>query len=106
MTLGWVLLLIAGFTEIFFALSLKLNDGFTKLWPTVMTAITGLISFGCLAWAIKTIPIGTAYAIWCGIGIAGTALIGIFFYQESTHWIRLICILAIVGGIVGLKLMA
>jgi quaternary ammonium compound-resistance protein SugE len=106
MSIGWILVFIAGAAEIVFVLSLKLNEGFTKLWPSVLTAVSALLSFGCLSQAIKTIPIGTAYAVWCGMGILGIAVIGIIFFQEPSNWVRIVCILAILLGIIGLKLVA
>lgn len=102
--MGWLLLFAAGCSEIVFALSLKLNEGFTKLWPSVMTCISGLGSFGLLMWALKSLPLGTAYAIWTGMGAVGVAIIGIFFFKESADWVRLSSIMMIVIGMVGLKL--
>ncbi len=102
--MAWLLLFAAGCSEIVFALSLKLNEGFTKLWPSVVTCVAGLGSFGLLMWALKTLPIGTAYAIWTGMGAVGVAIIGIFLFKESTDWIRLSSIMMIVIGMVGLKL--
>jgi quaternary ammonium compound-resistance protein SugE len=102
--MGWLLLFAAGCSEIFFALSLKYNEGFTKLWPSVATAVFGGGSFWLLMLAIKSIPLGTAYAVWTGMGAVGVAILGIFLFKESTDWIRLVSILFIVIGIVGLKL--
>jgi quaternary ammonium compound-resistance protein SugE len=104
--MAWIQLIIAGVLEIFWAISLKYTDGFSKLWPTVLT-ISGMIaSFYFLANALKTIPVGTAYAIWTGIGAAGTAILGIILFSEPVSWPRLFCIGLIVSGIVGLKLTA
>ena len=102
--MGWLLLFAAGCSEIVFALSLKLNEGFTKLWPSVMTCISGLGSFGLLMWALKSLPLGTAYAIRTGMGAVGVAIIGIFSFKESADWVRLSSIMMIVIGMVGLKL--
>lgn len=102
--MGWLLLLAAGCSEIVFAVSLKFNDGFTKLWPSVVTGISGIGSFYLLMLAIRTLPLGTAYAVWTGMGAVGVALIGVFWFKEPADWIRLASILFIVIGIVGLKL--
>jgi quaternary ammonium compound-resistance protein SugE len=102
--LAWLLLFSAGFIEIIFALSLKYNEGFTKLWPSVITAVSGVGSFGLLMWAIKTLPIGTAYAVWTGIGAVGVAIMGIILFKESMDWTRLLSITLVIMGIIGLKL--
>lgn len=102
--MGWLLLFAAGCSEIVFALSLKYNEGFSKLWPSVVTCVSGAGSFGLLMWALKSLPLGTAYAVWTGMGAVGVAIIGIFLFKESTDWIRLMSIMMIVVGIVGLKL--
>ena len=102
--MGWVHLLIAGLLEIFWAISLKYTDGFSKLRPTVLTIAGMIASFYFLAQALKTIPVGTGYAIWTGIGAAGTAILGIILFSEAASLPRLLCIGVIVGGIIGLKL--
>jgi len=102
--MGWVFLFVAGFSEIIFAVSLKYNEGFTKLYPSIVTCISGGASFYLLMLAIKTLPLGTAYAIWTGIGAVGVAILGIFLFKESMEWFRIISISLIVVGIVGLKL--
>lgn len=102
--MGWLLLLAAGCSEIVFAVSLKFNDGFTKLWPSVVTGISGIGSFYLLMLAIRTLPLGTAYAVWTGMGAVGVAVIGVLWFKESADWIRLASIMFIVIGIVGLKL--
>jgi quaternary ammonium compound-resistance protein SugE len=104
MTLSWIFLLFAGFFEICFTIALKFSSGFTKLIPSIITVIFITLSFFCIAQAIKTIPIGTAYAVWAGIGAAGTVVCGIVFFGDSTHVIRLLSIMLIVIGIIGLKL--
>ncbi len=102
--MGWLFLLVAGFAEIIFAVSLKYNDGFTKLYPSIVTMISGLFSFYLLMLALKTLPLGTAYAIWTGMGAVGVAILGILLFKESMDWFRIASIGLIVLGIVGLKL--
>lgn len=102
--MAWILLFSAGFVEIVFALSLKYNEGFTKLWPSVITAISGAGSFYLLMLAIKTLPLGTAYAVWTGMGAVGVATLGIILFKESADWYRLASILLVIIGIIGLKL--
>jgi quaternary ammonium compound-resistance protein SugE len=99
----WIYLLIAGLLEIGWAVGLKYTEGFSKLWPSVATVLCMIASFALLAAALKTIPIGTGYAVWTGIGAAGTALIGILFLGESRETARLVCLVLIVAGVVGLK---
>ena len=100
----WILLVLAGLFEIVWAVGLKYTEGFTRLWPTVGTVAAMIVSFGLLAHVLKTLPIGTAYAIWTGIGAVGTALVGIIVLGESASPARLACIGMIAAGIVGLKL--
>ncbi|NOQ63903.1 MAG: QacE family quaternary ammonium compound efflux SMR transporter [Methyloprofundus sp.] len=102
--MGWVYLIGASIAEIFFALSLKYNEGFTKLIPSIVTAVAGAGSFGLLILAIKTLPLGTAYAIWTGVGAAGIAVAGIFLFKESVDIYRLASIALIILGVIGLKL--
>lgn len=102
--MGWLFLFSAGFVEIIFAVSLKYNQGFTRLWPSIITMITGAGSFYLLILAIKTLPLGTAYAVWTGIGAVGVAIMGIILFKESVDWYRLISIALIITGIIGLKL--
>lgn len=102
--MGWLLLFAAGCSEIVFAISLKYNEGFTRLWPSVVTCISGAGSFYLLMLSIKSLPLGTAYAVWTGMGAVGVAIIGILLFKESADWIRLMSIMMIVAGIVGLKL--
>jgi quaternary ammonium compound-resistance protein SugE len=102
--MAWLLLFAAGGIEIVFALSLKYNEGFTKLWPSVITAISGIGSFGLLMIALKTLPIGTAYAVWTGIGAVGVAIMGIILFKEPMDWTRLFSISLVIIGIIGLKL--
>lgn len=102
--MAWALLFIAGLLEVGWAIGLKYTEGFTRPLPSLLTiaAMTG--SFWLLAQALKTLPVGTAYAVWTGIGAVGTAVLGIILFAESTAWPRLFSILLIVAGIAGLKL--
>ncbi len=102
--MGWVYLCAAGLFECGWAIGLKYSDGFTKLWPSVWTITAMIVSFQLLALAMRTIPIGTAYAIWTGIGAVGVALLGMVLFGESKDIGRLLSIVLIVAGIVGLKL--
>ncbi|MCX7073728.1 MAG: multidrug efflux SMR transporter [Methylococcales bacterium] len=102
--MGWLLLLLAGCVEIVFALSLKYNQGFTQVVPSVITALSGGISFYLLMLALKTLPLGTAYAVWTGMGAVGVAIFGIFLFKESVDIYRLLSILFVIVGITGLKL--
>ncbi|MGI4718266.1 MAG: quaternary ammonium compound efflux SMR transporter SugE [Janthinobacterium lividum] len=102
----WVLLVVAGLFEIGWAVGLKYTEGFTRLWPTVGTVAAMALSFGMLAQVLKVLPIGTAYAIWTGIGAIGTAIVGIVLLGESASPARLACIGMIALGIVGLKLVS
>lgn len=104
MSLAWIFLLLAGFFEICFTIALKYSQGFTRLLPSIITVIFIVLSFFCVSQAMKTIPIGTAYAVWAGIGAAGTVICGIVFFGDSYHIIRLISIFLIIVGIIGLKL--
>ena len=102
--MAWLLLAVAGLFEIGWAIGLKYTDGFTRLWPSVWTGLAMVVSVVLLALAVRTLPIGTAYAVWTGIGAAGTALLGIYLFGEPATALRLACIALIVAGIVGLKL--
>jgi quaternary ammonium compound-resistance protein SugE len=101
--MAWVYLLIAGILEIVWAIGLKYTDGWTKLVPSLVTGSAMIVGFYFLSMALKSLPIGTAYAIWTGIGAVGTAILGMFLFSESSDWKRLVCIGLIVFGIVGLK---
>lgn len=101
--MSWTILFLAGIFEIFWAVGLKYSDGFTKLIPTIFTIVTMIISFYLLSLALKALPIGTAYAVWVGIGTVGTVIAGIMLFGESMSLIRVISILFILIGIVGLK---
>lgn len=100
----WFHLIIAGLLEIAWAVGLKQSQGWTRLWPSLITVAFMIASFFFLSLALRSLPIGTAYAIWTGIGAIGTALIGIFIFDEPRTAARLVCILLIISGVVGLKL--
>lgn len=104
--MAWLSLFSAGAFEIIFAVSLKYNEGFTKLLPTVVTCVCAILSFFLLNLSIKTLPVGTAYAIWTGIGALGTAVYGIFVFGESAAVLRVLCLLFILVGVVGLNLVS
>ncbi len=101
---AWLYLLIAGILEVAWAIGLKYADGWTRLWPSVLTIAGMIASFFCLAQAVRVIPVGTGYAIWTGIGAVGTAALGILIFGEEATPARLACLSLIVIGIVGLKL--
>ena len=101
--MAWTYLFIAGVFEIIWATGLKFTDGFTRFWPSVGTVVAMAISMLCLSLALRVIPIGTAYAIWTGIGAVGVAIVGMVLFQEPRDALRLFCILIVVGGIAGLK---
>ncbi|HEX9786612.1 MAG TPA: quaternary ammonium compound efflux SMR transporter SugE [Candidatus Binatia bacterium] len=101
--MAWIHLFVAGVLEIFWAISLKYTYGFSKLWPSALTVCGMIASFYFLAQALKTLPVGTGYAVWTGIGAAGTAILGIFLFGESAAPARLACIGLILAGIIGLK---
>lgn len=100
----WLYLFIAGLLEVGWAIGLKYTNGFTRLWPSVGTGAAMIVSFFFLSLALKTIPVGTGYAVWTGIGAVGTAILGIILFGESMEPMRLASIALIVAGIVGLKL--
>ncbi len=102
--MAWLLLLIAGVLEIGWAVGLKYTEGFTRLVPSVLTLLSMTASIGMLALALKTLPMGTAYAVWTGIGAVGTAILGIVLFGDPAGVARIACIGLIVAGIVGLKL--
>ena len=104
--MAWLYLFLAGLLEIGWAIGLKYTDGFTRLVPTTLTVISMVASLGMLGLALKALPLGTAYAIWTGIGTIGTVILGIALFGESANALRLGCIALIVTGIVGLKLVS
>ncbi len=99
----WLILVIAGLFEVGWAIGLKYTEGFTKLMPSVLTVACMIISMGMLAYSVKHLPIGTAYAIWTGIGAIGTAVLGIILFGESKELVRIFFLFLIIAGIVGLK---
>lgn len=104
MSISWFFLLLAGFFEVCFTITLKYSQGFTRIIPSVLAVIFILFSFFSVSQAMKEIPLGTAYGVWAGIGAAGTVICGIVFFGDSYHMIRLISIMFIIIGIIGLKL--
>jgi quaternary ammonium compound-resistance protein SugE len=101
---GWLALLAAGLLEIVWALGLKHSEGLTRFWPAVATLLAILASFGLMSVALKSLPFGTAYAVWTGIGAAGSIIVGMLVYDEPTTGIRVLCLTLIVAGMIGLKL--
>ena len=104
--MAWFALLVAGLLEVVWAIGLKQTDGFSRLGPSVVTLVAMAASFGLLASALKTLPVGTAYALWTGIGALGTALVGMAIYGEPRTVGRLVCLGLIVAGIAGLKILS
>ena len=100
----WLALFAAGLLEIGWALGLKYSDGLTRFWPTAATLVAILLSFGLMALALRSLPFGTAYAVWTGIGAAGSIIVGMLLYSEPTDPVRILCLTLIVAGMVGLKL--
>lgn len=101
---AWGVLLAAGLCEVAWAVGLKYTDGFSRLWPSVGTVAAMIASVVLLGWSLKTLPVGTAYAVWTGIGAVGTAILGMLLFNESREVMRLVSIGLIVAGILGLKL--
>lgn len=104
--MNWIILILAGLFEIGWAIGLKYTEGFTRLWPTVVTVLAMVISLGLLGIAMKSLPVGTAYAVWVGVGAIGTAILGIVLLGEPANVGRLLSLALILAGIVGLKLAA
>lgn len=102
---AWLVLVVAGLCEVGWAVGLKYTDGFSRLWPSAATLAAMVVSVVLLGWSLKVLPLGTAYAVWTGIGAVGTAILGIFLFGESRETLRFVCIGLIVAGIVGLKLL-
>ena len=102
--MAWMYLVIAGVFEVAWAVGLKYTEGFTRLWPSAGTVTAMIVSFLFLAESLKSIPVGTGYAVWTGIGAAGTAVMGMILFDESRDVVRILCILTIVAAIAGLKL--
>jgi quaternary ammonium compound-resistance protein SugE len=101
--MNWIILFIAGLFEVAWAIGLKYTEGFSKIIPSVFTIVSMIISMVLLGYSLKSLPVGTAYAVWTGIGAVGTAVLGIILFGESKEMMRIICILLIVTGIIGLK---
>ena len=102
--MAWVILVIAGLFEVGWAIGLKYTEGFTRLWPTVGTVVAMIISLGLLGIAMKSLPVGTSYAVWVGVGAVGTVILGIILLGEAANAARLISVAFIIAGIIGLKL--
>ncbi len=101
--MAWIYLIAAGFLEVAWAIGLKYSEGFTRLVPTILTALGMIVSFFLLSQSLKQIPLGTAYAIWTGIGAVGTAIMGMLIFNEPKDIPRIVCIVLVVAGIAGLK---
>ena len=104
--MAWVYLTIAGFFEIGWAIGLKYSNGFSKPLPSLLTVVAMAFSLWLLALAMRTIPVGTAYAVWTGIGAIGVAILGMFLFDESREFLRVLCLFLIIVGIIGLKLVS
>jgi quaternary ammonium compound-resistance protein SugE len=102
--MNWAILVVAGFFEVGWAIGLKYTEGFARLWPTVWTVLSMIISLGLLGIAMKTLPVGTAYSVWVGVGAIGTVILGIVLLGEPASAARMISVALILAGIVGLKL--
>jgi quaternary ammonium compound-resistance protein SugE len=102
--MAWIILIVAGLFEVGWAIGLKYTEGFTRLWPTIWTALAMLVSLALLGIAMKSLPVGTAYSVWVGVGAVGTVILGIVLLGESADAARLVSVALIVSGIVGLKL--
>jgi quaternary ammonium compound-resistance protein SugE len=99
----WALLVIAGLLEVVWAIGLKASDGFTRFWPSAVTVVTAVASFWLLALAMKQLPVGTAYAVWVGIGAVGAAILGVVLFSEPVSPMRIAGIVLVVGGVAALK---
>ena len=104
--MAWIVLVVAGLFETCWAIGLKYTDSFTRLWPSVGTVAAMIASVVLLGWSMRTLPVGTAYAVWTGIGAVGTVLLGLVLFDEPATFARLGCVALIIAGIVGLKLTA
>ncbi|WP_017585543.1 DMT family transporter [Nocardiopsis ganjiahuensis] len=104
--MAWIVLVISGLLETVWAAALHSSQGFTRLWPSVTFGVTLALSMAGLAYALRTIPLGTGYAVWVSIGVVGTALIGMFFLGEGFSVPKALCLIAIVAGVVGLKVLS
>jgi quaternary ammonium compound-resistance protein SugE len=104
--MAWIVLVVAGLFEVCWAIGLKYSDGFSRLWPSVGTVAAMTVSVVLLGWSMRTLPVGTAYAVWTGIGAVGTVLLGLLLFGEPATVARLGCVALILVGIVGLKVTA
>ena len=102
--MAWAILLLAGFLEVGWAVGLKYSDGFSRLWPTLLTLAAMVLSLWLLGIAMKSLPLGTAYSVWVGVGAVGTVILGIVLFEEPANMARVISVALIVAGIVGLRL--
>ena len=102
--MAWIYLLIAGILEVVWAVGMKYSEGWTRLYPSIFTIVSMGIGFYFLSLAVKNLPLGTSYAVWTGIGTVGTVIFSLIFFKEPMDWIKMVCILLILTGIVGLKL--
>lgn len=102
--MAWLILIIAGLFEVVWASAMKHSDGFTRLWPSIITIAAMLVSFGLLSWAMRVLPLGTAYIVWTGIGAIGAFIVGIVFLGESLSAVRIVAALLIMSGMVLMKL--
>jgi quaternary ammonium compound-resistance protein SugE len=102
----WFYLFIAGILETFWAVCLKYSQGFTRVWPSILTAAGMIASFAFLSLALKRLPLGTAYAVWTGIGMAGTFVLGIVLFRETATLPQILCLALILGGIIGLRVLS
>lgn len=102
--MAWVVLIVSGLLEAGWALSLKASDGFTKLWPSVSFGVLAILSFAGLSWALRSLPVGVAYGVWVGIGASATAILAIVLLGESVSVLKIVSLVLIVAGVVGLNL--
>jgi quaternary ammonium compound-resistance protein SugE len=102
--MDWLLLMMSGMFEVIWSISMKYSDGLTRIVPSLITLFASICSFILLAQALKTIPIGTAYAVWAGVGAVGTAIAGVLIFGETVHLLRIMSILLIITGLIGLRL--
>jgi len=104
--MAWIILIVAGLFETVWAVAMKYSEGFTRLWPSVVTAVAMVISLYLLAVALRSLPLGTAYTVWTGIGALGTVIYGIAVFGESKDLLKMVFVMMILGGIVGLKIVS
>lgn len=102
--MNWIILILAGLFEIGWAIGLKYTEGFTRFWPSAGTVLAMIVSMGLLGIAMRSLPVGTAYAVWVGVGAVGTVILGIILFDEPANMLRLLSVGFIVAGIIGLKL--